>query len=268
MPRPSFQFYPADVRNNHKLSFCSWGAKGAMFFTLCLLHDGEQYGVTRHTLEEMAHAIGCPIELMRELAERGVISGCDSGDHGGYVFRPRHAGKLGDPVCGVAPCEGPIWYNLRMVRDEHARQVRASKGVAASEAKRNAAGYPARNEAGLGDKDTFGEAFKGGFGGYLGTESDAAFGETFGPPPSSTSSSSNKHQLPEAQGAPVPENFQVSQITAIWAKRSGIEDLEAWREHFVLTSRAHGIAYINPDAGFCAFIKKERAAGRGPLGRT
>lgn len=262
MPRPSFQLYPADVLINHELSFCSWAAKGALLYTLCKLHDSKQYGVTRHTLAEMAHAIGCPVELLKELARGGVIHGCDEGHHDGFIFRPMHARKLLDPVVGVQPCEGPIWYIPRMVKDEHGRKMKVA--AAAANKKSGEWMQPALAPTAMGEP--LGEAFSEGCGGPTGEESGEDFGEGVGEGPSSSSPSSNRTHMPGSRGTPVPENFTVSERNARWAKREGIGDLDAWVEAFVIRSRMHGIPYRNHDAGFRSFIVKERAEGRGPHG--
>jgi hypothetical protein len=262
MPRPSFQLYPADVLINHELSFCSWAAKGALLYTLCKLHDSKQYGVTRHTLAEVARAIGCPVELLEELARGGVIHGCDQGHYDGFVFRPMHARKLLDPVIGVEPCEGPVWYIPRMVKDEHGRKMKAAAAAAAVANKKNEEWEHPTLPPPLGEQ--LGEAFSEARGDYSGEGSGEAFGEEIGEAPSSSSPSSNETHMPGSRGTPVPENFALSERNAKWAKREGIEDVEAWREAFVIHSRMHGIEYRSHDAGFRAFIVKRRAAGDGP----
>ncbi len=60
---------------------------------------------------------------VRELVEKGVLKGADR-DAPAYVYRPKHAGKLGEPVILVTADDGPVWYSSRMVRDEYVRQRR------------------------------------------------------------------------------------------------------------------------------------------------
>jgi hypothetical protein len=123
MKRPSFQFYPADWRNNAKLRRCSEAARGAWMDVLCVLHDSDEYGVCRWPLADIARAAGVPIKYLKELAEKGVLKGADTGATP-YVYTPRHAGKAGDPVTLVEAGEGPCWYCSRFVRDEWVRQRR------------------------------------------------------------------------------------------------------------------------------------------------
>ena len=123
MKRPSFQFYPADWRNNAKLRRCAEAARGAWMDVLCVLHDSDEYGVCRWPLADIARAAGVPLKLLKELAEKGVLKGADKGA-APYVYTPRHAGKAGDPVTLVEAGEGPCWYCSRFVRDEWVRQRR------------------------------------------------------------------------------------------------------------------------------------------------
>src|SRR5262245_13474156 len=97
MKRPSFQFYPADWRNNAKLRRCSEAARGAWMDVLCLLHDSDEYGMCRWPLADLARAAGVQAKLLRELIDKGVLKGAD-GDHGAYIYTPRHAGQDGEPV--------------------------------------------------------------------------------------------------------------------------------------------------------------------------
>lgn len=123
MKRPSFQFYPADWRNNAKLRRCSEAARGAWIDVLCLLHDFDEYGVCRWPLAELARAAGVQIKLVKELVSKEVLKGADKGAPD-YTYAPRHAGKLGQPVTLVVAGDGPCWYCSRFVRDEYVRQRR------------------------------------------------------------------------------------------------------------------------------------------------
>ena len=123
MKRPSFQFYPADWRNNAKLRRCSEAARGAWIDVLCLLHDFDEYGVCRWPLAELARAAGVQIKLVKELVAKDVLKGADKGAPD-YTYAPRHAGKLGQPVTLVVAGDGPCWYCSRFVRDEYVRQRR------------------------------------------------------------------------------------------------------------------------------------------------
>jgi uncharacterized phage protein (TIGR02220 family) len=123
MKRPSFQFYPADWRNNAKLRRCSEAARGAWMDVLCVLHDSDEYGVCRWPLADLARASGVPLKLIRELADKDVLKGSDK-EAAPYIYTPRHAGKDGDPVALVESNGGPCWYCSRFVRDEWVRQRR------------------------------------------------------------------------------------------------------------------------------------------------
>ncbi len=123
MKRPSFQFYPADWRNNAKLRRCSDAARGAWMDILCLLHDMDEYGVCRWPLVDLAKAANVKIKLVRELVEKNVLKGDDSGAEP-YVYMPYHGGKYGESVVLVENNDGPVWYCSRLVRDEHVRQKR------------------------------------------------------------------------------------------------------------------------------------------------
>ncbi|KRW62355.1 DnaT-like ssDNA-binding domain-containing protein [Pseudomonas sp. TTU2014-080ASC] len=124
MKRPSFQFYPADWRNNAKLRRCSWAARGVWIELLGLLHDSDDYGLLRWPLRQIAQALGCPLKLLNELVECGVLYGTEKGTCEALVFTPRSGRKSGDPVVLVAEQAGPVWFSPRMVRDEYVRNVR------------------------------------------------------------------------------------------------------------------------------------------------
>ena len=122
--RPSFQFYPADWRNNAKLRRCSWAARGAWVEVMGLLHDSDFYGVLRWNLKEIALAIGCPVSLIKELVEKGVLKGCDKGKSEVLSYTPSSGRQKGPTVTLLNEEQGPIWFSSRMVRDEYVRQNR------------------------------------------------------------------------------------------------------------------------------------------------
>jgi hypothetical protein len=123
MKRPSLQFYPADWRNNAKLRRCTHAARGVWMDVMCLLHDADEYGVLRWPLKDIAQAAGAPLQLVRELVDKDVLKGGDSGIKA-FVFTPRHANQDGPPVTLVEAAEGPAWFSSRLVRDEYVRQRR------------------------------------------------------------------------------------------------------------------------------------------------
>ncbi|CAM5590058.1 hypothetical protein [Rhodanobacter lindaniclasticus] len=124
--RPAIQFYFGDWKKNQKLRFCSWGARGVWIEVMGLMHDSTEYGVLRQPLKAIAQALGAPMKLLHELVAQGVMYGCASGPCEPMVYRPKHAGGLGEPVVLVAVQPGPIWYSPRMVRDEYKRTIRGS----------------------------------------------------------------------------------------------------------------------------------------------
>lgn len=125
MKRPSFQFYPADWRNNAKLRRCSWGARGAWLEVMCLMHDSEEYGVLRWPLREIAQAIGAPASMLKELADKGVIRGGDD-RHEEYVYTPMSGRVKGSAVVLVSGGSGAMWMSTRMVVDEYVRQKKGN----------------------------------------------------------------------------------------------------------------------------------------------
>jgi hypothetical protein len=122
--RPSFQFYPADWRNNAKLRRCSWAARGVWIELMGLMHDSDEYGLLRWPLKQIAQALGCPVKLLNELVECGVLYGCSSGECEPLIYTPRSGRKDGEPVVLVPVQAGPVWYSPRMVRDEYVRTIR------------------------------------------------------------------------------------------------------------------------------------------------
>lgn len=124
MKRPSFQFYPADWRNNAKLRRCSEAARGAWMDVICVLHDSDEYGVCRWPLADIARAAGVSLKLIRELADKDVLKGGDKGCDP-YIYTPVSGRVHGNPVTLVESENGkPCWYCSRLVRDEYVRQRR------------------------------------------------------------------------------------------------------------------------------------------------
>lgn len=122
--RPSFQFYPADWLSNSNLNRCSYAAQGIWMKVLCLLHDSSEYGVLRWSLDDIAMAIGCPAKFLKELAQKGVLKGVESGTCDPFIYTPIHGRISGEPITLIEETNGPIWYSSRMVRDEYKRRVR------------------------------------------------------------------------------------------------------------------------------------------------
>jgi hypothetical protein len=126
--RPSFQWYPADWKNNAKLRRCTFAQRGVWVEIIGLMHASDEYGVLRWTLKEIANAIGCKLKDVQELHDKGVLKGANPGERcAAYVFTPNHAGKFGAPVILVAEQDGPIWFSSRMLVDEYKRTARSPK---------------------------------------------------------------------------------------------------------------------------------------------
>jgi hypothetical protein len=121
MKRPAFQFYPGDWKTNANLRRCSWAARGVWIEIMGLMHDSDTYGVLYWPLKEIAQAVGCPVALVREIADKGVMRGSDRGAVEGFIYTPRSGRQDGEPVELVPASTGPIWYSSRMVRDEYVR---------------------------------------------------------------------------------------------------------------------------------------------------
>jgi hypothetical protein len=125
--RPAFQFYTGDWQGNAKLKRCTHAERGIWIAVLCLMHDSEEYGAVRWPLADVAQAVGCKLSELKSLRTKGVLKGADVREQcEAYVYRPRHAGKEGDPVTLIEAQPGPIWYSSRMVRDEY---VRTKRGI-------------------------------------------------------------------------------------------------------------------------------------------
>lgn len=127
MKRPAWQHYPGDWVRNQKLRLCGWAARGAWLEVLGLMHNGDEYGVLRVTLREIANAVGAPLPLIKELASKGVMKGDDAELTKPYIYTPSHGGKKGPPVTLVPAQKGPIWFSSRMVRDEYLRKIRGGE---------------------------------------------------------------------------------------------------------------------------------------------
>lgn len=124
MRRPSFQFYPADWRNNANLRRCSPAARGIWIDVMCVLHDSDEYGMVRWPLNDLANAANAPIKLVRELVEKSVLKGHDKTVDRPFIYTPRTGRKDGAPVTLIPTQAGPVWYSSRMVKDEYVRTVR------------------------------------------------------------------------------------------------------------------------------------------------
>lgn len=208
MRRPSFQFYPSDWRNNSNLGRCSDAARGAWVDVLCVLHDSDEYGVVRWPLEELAMSSGKPLKLLRELVDKNVLKGCDSGTCDSFEYAPRHGRTDGPSVTLIACAAGPVWYSSRMVRDEY---VRTHRGEGARFDSPKGAPKPSP---------------KGGIGADIGDKSGVQSGDGA----SSSSSSSSKNKVKPLRDLAIAEcDLRFARWWAGYPKKDGKADArKAW----------------------------------------
>lgn len=155
MNRPSFQFYPADWQANSNLRRCSFEEKGIWLEVICLLHDQEQYGLSRWSLKEIAQAVGCKPLKLKGLVDKGILKGADAGATcPALIYTPRSGRKLGTSIELVEEQPGPVWYSSRMVTDEHKRVARGESGEAPKAAPEGAPKPPFGEDIGEAPKPT------------------------------------------------------------------------------------------------------------------
>jgi len=129
MNRPSFQFYPGDWLSSLKLRRCTLEEKGAWVDVLCLLHDSDEYGVLRWSLDDIARAVGCQLDVLGGLLRKDVLKGVPKDTlSSALMYYPRSSGRVTAEIVLIPECSGPLYYSSRMVRDEYVRQKRASCG--------------------------------------------------------------------------------------------------------------------------------------------
>lgn len=182
MKRPSFQFYPADWRNDAGLKLCSLSARGLWIEMICIMHAAHPYG---HLC-----AAGRPL---------------DTGDLSKLVGESERDVKkwleelLRNNVCSIE--EGAI-VSRRMVRDESLREKRAAGGEAGS--KFGKLGAEHGNKGGRPKKET----------GDKKPPLPPHFKQNeeppFKPPPSSSSSSSSS---PSGNSVPVGTGGAAAKLT-------------------------------------------------------
>ncbi|MCY1357752.1 DnaT DNA-binding domain protein [compost metagenome] len=192
MKRPSFQFYPADRRNNAKLRRCSWEARGVWIEVMGLMHDSDKYGVLRWSLKEIAQALGAPMKALKELVEKGVLYGVEKGECEPLIYTPTSGRKQGPSVELVAAQQGPIWFSPRMVRDEY---VRANRGTS--------------SRFGAGNGDGTDPSPKGGFGEGQGEAPKQAPSPRQGDGSTSSSSSSSTTTVANATSVDARQRFEM-----------------------------------------------------------
>lgn len=127
--RPSFQFYPGDWQSNTNLKRCTFEEKGVWLELICLLHDSEEYGIIRWSLEEISLAIKCDTSILKSLIKKSILKGSDNPKEK-VSFSTTISQKNTSPltVLLIKDEYGPIWYSSRMLRDEYIRKKRAACG--------------------------------------------------------------------------------------------------------------------------------------------
>jgi hypothetical protein len=107
---------------------------------LMLMSKAETRGMLAKPLERIAVMAGTGVEVLCSLISNGLLKGRDGPPEFPvddvrqsipFVYRPRHAGKLGPAVTLIAENDGPIWYCDWMVLENY-RSERASCGVKAA----------------------------------------------------------------------------------------------------------------------------------------
>jgi hypothetical protein len=175
---------------------------------LCVLHDGDEYGICRWPLDDVARAAGVTLRLAKELAQKLVLKGADSGPVA-YTHVRSHAGK--DEPMVLLDTTGPCWFSSRMVTDEWRRSVRGKDTRLSPEEQPNQSPKPP-----IGD------------------------GSGYGPSSSSSSSSADKKKedsAPQADAAPKP----VQKTMGVKTPRPEHPDFAVFFEAFPRhESRDHG----------------------------
>ena len=165
MRRPSFQFYPADWRNDTGLRLCSLAARGLWVEMMCIAHECEPYGYLR--------ANGNPMTA----AQIGRLTGISERECSKLLDELFDAGVPSQTVDGTI-------YSRRMVRDEQLRLVRAEGGK--SGAAHGVKGGIYGANGGRPRKETTPQETP------LGNEARGVIDPPLKPPPSSSSSTSSK----------------------------------------------------------------------------
>lgn len=210
--RPSFQFYPGDWLSNTNLKRCSFEEKGVWLEVMCLLHDSDEYGILRWSLEDIACAIRCNISTLHSLVRKGVLKGADKDGDKDTLSPPLYTTmtkRQGSPeTVELMPGQkGPVWFSSRMVRDEFIRKRRGDAGCKSSE---HPNVPPKKDTHKDGDKDTLSPSLSP------------------SPSSSSSSSSSKKERESEKQENSLSEflEFEITQHHTELAQRNKLNIAE------------------------------------------
>lgn len=142
---------------------------------MCLMHDSDEYGILRWTLQEISNAIGCKIDDLQHLIKLDILKGTEN-TVDKVSFSTSLAQKNRYPLLVILiDSYGPLFYSSRMVRDEYVRQKRADGG---SKSLTNPNVPRKKQNKKTKEKDTLSPVEK----------------DTFSPSPSSSSSSSSSNK--------------------------------------------------------------------------
>jgi len=139
------------------------------------MHDSDEYGILRWTLQEISNAIGCKIDDLQHLIKLDILKGTEN-PVDKVSFSTSLAQKNRYPLFVILiDSYGPLFYSSRMVRDEYVRQKRADGG---SKSLTNPNVPRKKQNKKIKEKDTLSPVEK----------------DTFSPSPSSSSSSSSSNK--------------------------------------------------------------------------
>jgi hypothetical protein len=234
---------------------------GAWIETLNVLHDSAEYGVLRWPLAEIAQVAHVPVDLLRELHAKGVLNGCDSGPHAGYTHDVRHARQVVRTDTLLAPCEGPVWYSRRFVKDEWKHQVSGGDTRLTKENRDQQLKPRAERIA----EETASSGWQGDAPAPSPSDASGAGASSS----SSTSSSTPKSVSPRQAASPslnrkkprtpLPTDFGISERVRQWALKNNYGQLEDHLEAFKLKCEKADYRYVNWDSAFMEAIRDDWA---------
>lgn len=130
--RPYIHLYSNEFEGNSNIKRCTFEERGVWLYIMFLLHDSDEYGIVRWYLKDIANAIGCSVESVQSLVNKGVLKGTEK-DGEKVSLSVQVAKRQGPPelVQLLKDEYGPIWYSSRMMKDEYIRERRGSGGFKA-----------------------------------------------------------------------------------------------------------------------------------------
>ena len=117
MKRQSFKFYPSDWASNKNLLRCTHEEKGVWLDIMCVLHDADEYGIVRWSLEDLARAVRSSTQVLLGLWNKGVLKGvpgiADMSLVGSLAILTQHAEYSNPGRRGVEGMQKPT-HNLNL----------------------------------------------------------------------------------------------------------------------------------------------------------